>query len=793
MYVRANKWDQAFSVIQRYLPEREYPMLYVNEARKFEAEGDFKNAERMYIQAKEPDLAINIYRKAKQYDHMIRLVTKYRKDLLKDTHSHLAGQLEREGNLKQAEHHYIEAGAWMIAVEMYRAHDMWEDCLRVAKTNGDPTELAEIGIKIAESMEGEKGTQFLIKNGLIDAAVEFEATQHRFDEAFRLANNHAKYKLPEVHLKYALHLEDEHRYQEAEDEFIKANKPMEAISMYEHKEDWHSALSVARQFAPESVTKVFQNQAKFYLEKRRDYAKAEQAFLNAKEPDKAINMYQEARMYGEALRVANKHAPHLVHQINENYSRGPQASNQSPDEILNSAKVWEDSRDYQKAINRYLEITENMFSPEALEEIWSGAFNLAMTYCKDRVQDVAMTLGPRLIKINKFDSAAEIYENCGFFDKAIESYLQCQKWDRAFECAQQLRPAEMQQMWMSKIQEQKKASLIQGGKFNKLVEGGDMSGLEMLSQRGQWEECLSLAEKQGPDVLNTYLMKFSKAHLAQAQWKETARVLVRYGCPAIQQILPVYKTIAVEVLATDNVVEMGVLKEMLSKLVEGLEAQVPRTNPIYIEFFRFLVITHLQLMKVDCQKHNLTGVLAKLTSCLLRYTKEIRPDKAYYDAGEANRKAGLNDAAFIFLNRYIDLYDAIDDIDNAPGFDNAEFEQTDIPVPEELPLPDTNFLSGDQRDAVRDWVLQISAGADVGRSLPSRRCEHCGAGVYECSLQCYSCRNEWEPCIITGLPLVKSDTVHCKICARGAIREHWNDYIAATMHCPWCKSMQTQY
>lgn len=75
-------------------------------------------------------------------------------------------------------------------------------------------------------------------------------------------------------------------------------------------------------------------------------------------------------MYGEALRVANKHAPHLVHQINENYSRGPQASNQTPDEILNSAKVWEGSHDYQKAINRYLEITETMFSPEALDEIW---------------------------------------------------------------------------------------------------------------------------------------------------------------------------------------------------------------------------------------------------------------------------------------------------------------------------------------------------------------------------------------------------------------------------------------
>lgn len=100
MYVRANKWDQAYQVISRYLPESEYTMLYVQEARKFEEEGDYKNAERMYLAANEPDLAINIYRKAKQYDHMIRLVTKFRKDLLKDTHQHLAQQLDVEGNLK---------------------------------------------------------------------------------------------------------------------------------------------------------------------------------------------------------------------------------------------------------------------------------------------------------------------------------------------------------------------------------------------------------------------------------------------------------------------------------------------------------------------------------------------------------------------------------------------------------------------------------------------------------------------------------------------------------------------
>lgn len=100
MYVKANKWDQAFQVISRHLPESEYTMLYVQEATKFEREGHFKDAERMYLTANEPDLAINMYKKAKQYDNMIRLVMKFRKDLLKDTHQHLGQQLEIESNFK---------------------------------------------------------------------------------------------------------------------------------------------------------------------------------------------------------------------------------------------------------------------------------------------------------------------------------------------------------------------------------------------------------------------------------------------------------------------------------------------------------------------------------------------------------------------------------------------------------------------------------------------------------------------------------------------------------------------
>ena len=57
---------------------------------------------------------------------------------------------------------------------------------------GTQKELGEIAIKVAENMGPEKGTQFLIKNGLIDAAIDFEANQERFEAAFRLAADHAR-------------------------------------------------------------------------------------------------------------------------------------------------------------------------------------------------------------------------------------------------------------------------------------------------------------------------------------------------------------------------------------------------------------------------------------------------------------------------------------------------------------------------------------------------------------------------------------------------------------------------
>lgn len=73
---------------------------------------------------------------------------------------------------------------------------------------------------------------------------------------------------------------------------------------------------------------------------------------------------------------------------------------QSGQEILNSGKIWEEQREYGKAIDRYLEITEQHFqNKEQLEEIWNNAFNLAMNFSKDKLNDVVNILGNRLLNI----------------------------------------------------------------------------------------------------------------------------------------------------------------------------------------------------------------------------------------------------------------------------------------------------------------------------------------------------------------------------------------------------------
>ncbi len=51
--------------------------MYVAQAQQLEQQGRFREAEKLYVSVQEPDLAISMYKKQRQYDNMTRLVAMF--------------------------------------------------------------------------------------------------------------------------------------------------------------------------------------------------------------------------------------------------------------------------------------------------------------------------------------------------------------------------------------------------------------------------------------------------------------------------------------------------------------------------------------------------------------------------------------------------------------------------------------------------------------------------------------------------------------------------------------------
>ena len=114
---------------------------------------------------------------------------------------------------------------------MYRRVDMWEDAYKVAKSHGGPVASKQVAYIWAKTLGGDSAVKLLTKLGLLEQSIDYALENGAFEFAFDLAKTSAKDKMPEIHAKYAMYLEDEGRYVEAEQEFIRAKKPKEAVLM----------------------------------------------------------------------------------------------------------------------------------------------------------------------------------------------------------------------------------------------------------------------------------------------------------------------------------------------------------------------------------------------------------------------------------------------------------------------------------------------------------------------------------------------------------------------------------
>ena len=585
MYVKIGRWEKAEQIIKKSMKDEDFSKTIVNEAIKYEQEGKLKEAEKLYLMAGEQDIAINMYRTTKQYDNMIKLVTTYRPDFLKNTHLLVAQLLEADKNLKKAEHHLVEAGNWKGAVEMYRAHNMWEEALRVAKTNGMKAEINEIAKKWVSNLPKEQATKMLMSMGLVEAAIDIEVDKKDFDLAFIIANQHAKYRVPYIHLKYAMFLEDEKRYHDAEEHYIKANQVEDVIQMYESQYDFQSALRVARQHDPQYVPKIYFNQGNYYLE-RRELNKAETCFVNAKQPEVMINAYRKMKMIKEAITFAKKHIPAIVEDLVRSMIPDEQ-TNVNGQEMLDNARYCEDAKDYFKAVDIYLDINENHFdSPDKLEEIWMKAVQVANAFLKGNSNDVILAVIEKLKRIGKFKRAANLYENLGKLKEAVDCYINGDFIEMAHNLVNSIKDMEKHKQLDDYL-----ISRVQQGAFDKndpleLCKLSDTRGLEMFLKKADIEKCLECADKYfSREVYNKYLIQIAYHLLQEKNLGGAAGLIAKNNAPIFKNNLKFYIKLALEILAEENLNEIANLKEMLYAVMNNLNAnEFPSEAQVYYSF-----------------------------------------------------------------------------------------------------------------------------------------------------------------------------------------------------------------
>ncbi|CAF1162674.1 unnamed protein product, partial [Adineta ricciae] len=143
-------------------------------------------------------------------------------------------------------------------------------------------------------------------------------------------------------------------------------------------------------------------------------------------------------------------------------------------------------------------------------------------------------------------------------------------------------------------------------------------------------------------------------------------------------------------------------------------------------------------------------------------------DRAFYEAGIMCRKVNWNEMSMMFLNRYLDVVDAIEE-HNPDMLATSDFVETDIPY--EIELPDEPTLPPEQHEKVKEHVLTLSMKQAIKPALrrDSRNC-------IEFSLINPETNERASPCLITGYPVLDDRVIFDRFNLM-ANKEDWNKFV----------------
>lgn len=489
----------------------------------------------------------------------------------------------------------------------------------------------------------------------MEQGIDYACESYQFEFAFELAKLAAKDKMEDIHCKYAMALEDEGKFKEAEIQFIKAKKPKEAVLMYVHNQDWDSAQRVAEEHDQASVADVLVGQAKVAFE-AGNFAKFESLLLRAQRPELAVKQYRDTGMWPEALRVCKEYIPAKLKALQDEFDQQSLAeSGRDVNVLLEQARQWEETGEYERAVDCYLKVDRtNTNNSATMATAWTKAAELAIKFLdSDKAIDVAQTAGPLLVEVGRHSAAAQLYMGVEMIKEAIDAFISAKEWGKAKKVAKELEPR-----LEPYVDQRYKDFLKNEGKAEQLASVDIISALDMYVEQGNWERALDTAATHGPEMLHKYVAICATDAIRGSRPLEALDLYKKHGAPPYPQNFNIYKRIAVDLFALafdedspygSNYYTWSALRDVMLDITENMADDGSQALE---DFKLLLLISHYLAVQAACQSQKaLAEVGTKVSISILRHSDIIPADKAFYEAGVAAKNVGWLNMAFVFLNR----------------------------------------------------------------------------------------------------------------------------------------------
>lgn len=188
----------------------------------------------------------------------------------------------------------------------------------------------------------------------------------------------------------------------------------------------------------------------------------------------------------------------------------------------------------------------------------------------------------------------------------------------------------------------------------------------------------------------------------------------------------------------------------------------------------FLAIAHYYTVRLACrQVPSLHSIGIKISVGLLRYTDVIPVDKGFFEAGIDLRDAGRESEAFVLLNHYLDVCEAIEE-GSGNLVDHSDLSSTDFPS--SVPLPEDIHLKSEPHlhEEIREWVLAVSMDQQIDQILPvdDREMFESSMGLGDVS------------CIVSAYPVLARQPITFKSSTKQANRDVWSKLTIAAKMAP---------